>query len=127
MPNEELNTEVRIFKAALSIFQLYGYHGTTLQRIALKARVNKSAIHYYFRSKDKLYAKVTVNVIETILNADPNLAANQESLEKQKWFLITELYNNQTLFERILKVFYLDNWELRLNDIKNLLKIGESL
>ncbi len=127
MSNDELNTEIRIFKAALSIFQLYGYHGTTIQKIASKARVNKSTIHYYFRSKDKLYAKVAVNVIETILNADPNLPANQESLKKQKWFLITELYNNPTLFERILKEFYLDNWELTLNDIKNFLKIGESL
>ena len=58
MDNNELNTENKILEAANSIFMLYGYHGTTLQQIAVKANVHKSAIHYYFRSKEKLYSKV---------------------------------------------------------------------
>ena len=49
MSNIESNTEDKIFQAAHSIFLLYGYHGTTLQKIAFEAQVNKSAIHYYFR------------------------------------------------------------------------------
>ena len=58
MPNDNLSTEDLIFQAANNIFLLYGYHGTTLHQIAVMAGVNKSAIHYYFRSKEKLYGNV---------------------------------------------------------------------
>lgn len=62
MANNELNTEDKILQAANSIFLLFGYHGTTIRQIATKEDVNKAAIHYYFRSKKKLYLKVVENI-----------------------------------------------------------------
>lgn len=55
MPNDLQSTEDIILKAAQNIFILYGYHGTRLHQIADLAGIHKSAVHYYFRSKDKLY------------------------------------------------------------------------
>jgi AcrR family transcriptional regulator len=55
MKNNEISAEDRIFNVAYKIFLLFGYHGTTLQQIAMQAGVNKSAVHYYFRSKERLY------------------------------------------------------------------------
>ena len=64
MKNNEISTEDRILKGAYKIFLLFGYHGTTLQQIAMQAGVNKSAVHYYFRSKERLYAKVVKKVLD---------------------------------------------------------------
>lgn len=104
-------TEDRILDSAYKIFLLFGYHGTTMQQIANKACVNKSAVHYYFRSKEKLYTKVVKKVLDHILNTRVNNNTNQDGYEKQIWFLITEIYNNKILFERTLKAIYPVDWD----------------
>jgi len=101
-------TEDRILDSAYKIFLLFGYHGTTMQQIAIKAGVNKSAVHYYFRSKEKLYTKVVQKVLDHILNTKVNNNTNRKGFEKTTWFLITEVYNNKDLFERTLKELYPD-------------------
>lgn len=101
-------TEDRILDSAYKIFLLFGYHGTTMQQIAIKAGVNKSAVHYYFRSKEKLYTKVVKKVLDHTLNTKANNNTNRKGFEKPTWFLITELYNNKNLFERTLKELYPD-------------------
>ncbi|MFA6402513.1 MAG: TetR/AcrR family transcriptional regulator [Salinivirgaceae bacterium] len=120
--NDLQSTEDKILKAAQNIFILYGYHGTKLHQIADLAEINKSAVHYYFRSKDKLYGKVVSRVIENILKENNNLPTNQNPIEKQRWFLFTELYNNQNRFEQALKELYLNDWDKKLNDVKELLE-----
>ncbi|MDA3868230.1 MAG: TetR/AcrR family transcriptional regulator [Salinivirgaceae bacterium] len=127
MANTELSTEDKIFKAANNILLLYGYHGTTMQKIAILAGVHKSEIHYYFRSKEKLYIRVVKSVIENFLDSCTDLIPNQVIIEQQRWFLFTELYNNQDLFEKSLKEIYLNDWNKKLNDIKKLLKTGETI
>jgi len=114
MSNGELSSEKLIFQAANNIFLLYGYHGTTLYQIAIQACVHKSAIHYYFRSKEKLYFHVVRNVLDQFLAN----GTNHELIKKQKWFLFTELYNNQKLFEKSLKELYLNDWNIKLMEIK---------
>jgi len=101
---------------------LYGYHGTTLQQIANKAAVNKAAIHYYFRSKERLYVKVVNNVIDDILKTKNGLISNQEIIEQQRWFLYTEMYNNKILFESTLIELYANEWNAIRNDIRDLLE-----
>ena len=54
----ELDTEERIFEAALEIFSQKGKDGARMQEIADEAGINKAMLHYYFRSKDKLYEAV---------------------------------------------------------------------
>jgi AcrR family transcriptional regulator len=104
-------TEDRILDSAYKIFLLFGYHGTTLQQIAIKAGVNKSAVHYYFRSKERLYTKVVKKVLYLILNTKANNNTNREGFEKPTWFLVSELYNNRNLFEETLKEIYPNDWD----------------
>lgn len=52
------DTEERIFKAALCVFARKGKEGARMQEIADAAAINKAMLHYYFRSKDKLYEEV---------------------------------------------------------------------
>jgi TetR/AcrR family transcriptional regulator len=59
MNDENLSpTEQKIFDAARQVFQTKGLEGARMQEIADKASINKSMLHYYYRSKDKLFEKV---------------------------------------------------------------------
>jgi len=123
MAKIELNTEAKILDAANSIFLLFGYHGTTLQQIADLAGIHKSAIHYYYRSKERLYFQVVNGVLDDILKTENVLISNQKVYERQRWFLFTEMYNNQICFEKTIKELYLNDWDKKLNEIKELAKI----
>jgi AcrR family transcriptional regulator len=126
MANNELNTEAKILEAANSMFLLFGYHGTTIRLIADKAVVNTAAIHYYFRSKERLYLKVVENVLDLIINTEFPFIANSKRSEEHRWFLFTELYNNNELFERTLKELYPEDWDRNLSEIKKWLDVSTS-
>jgi TetR/AcrR family transcriptional regulator len=51
-------TESVIFQAAIKVFQKKGLAGARMQEIADEAGINKSMLHYYFRSKEKLFLEV---------------------------------------------------------------------
>ena len=51
----EISTEERIKKAAKKIFTEKGLAGARMQDIADHAGINKAMLHYYFRSKQKLF------------------------------------------------------------------------
>lgn len=51
-------TEQRILAAAKKIFLSKGLDGARMQDIADEAGINKAMLHYYFRSKDKLFETI---------------------------------------------------------------------
>jgi len=55
---EKINTEEKILDAAKEVFTEEGKAGAKMQMIADRAGINKSLLHYYYRSKDKLFAAV---------------------------------------------------------------------
>lgn len=67
---EEINntdTEEKILEAAKKIFIDKGLSGARMQEIADEAKINKSLLHYYYRTKDKLFMAVFNTVAEKIL------------------------------------------------------------
>lgn len=118
MAVNDVTTENKILEAANSVFLLYGYHGTKLHQIADLAGIHKSAVHYYFRSKDILYGKVVSFVIENILKENNKFTTNQKLIEVHQWFIFTELYNNKNLFENVLKELYIVDWSEKLTELK---------
>ncbi len=58
MTEKEQDTEELIFEAACRVFQQKGYDGARMQEIADEADINKSMLHYYYRSKEKLFQMV---------------------------------------------------------------------
>jgi TetR/AcrR family transcriptional regulator len=55
MTGQELTTEKTILEAAKKVFLDKGFDGARMQQIADEAGINKALLHYYFRSKDKLF------------------------------------------------------------------------
>jgi AcrR family transcriptional regulator len=125
MINRIAKSEDRILDSAYKIFLLFGYHGTTLQQIAIEAGVNKSAVHYYYRSKEKLYTKVVKKVLDLYFDTNIEINTTRKGLEKPTWFLVSELYNNKNLFEETLKEIYPDDWDGKLNSIMRWLEFKE--
>jgi AcrR family transcriptional regulator len=58
MTQIEKNTENQILEAAKKVFLEKGMAGARMQEIADAAGINKSLLHYYYRSKDKLFLAV---------------------------------------------------------------------
>lgn len=56
MTDKEKQTEEKIMDAAKEVFIEKGMAGARMQEIADKAGINKSLLHYYFRSKEKLFS-----------------------------------------------------------------------
>lgn len=74
---QEEAAEERILRAAMDVFVEKGRHGARMQEIADRAGINKALLHYYFRNKEKLYARVfelliwdNISGIQTLLNKD---------------------------------------------------------
>ena len=94
-------TEQHILDAAKKVFIKRGFSGTRTQEIADEAGINKSLLHYYFRSKDKLFKAIF-----------------QEALGEIEREILTILDSDLELFEKI-RFFFLkyisDRKSTRLN------------
>lgn len=64
------NTEEKILLAAQIVFIQKGMDGARMQEIADEAGINKALLHYYFRTKEKLFNAIFKNVFSKIL---PNI------------------------------------------------------
>jgi AcrR family transcriptional regulator len=67
MSEVEINTEQKILEAAKKVFTLKGKGGARMQEIADEAGINKALLHYYYRSKDKLFEAVFIDAFFTMI------------------------------------------------------------
>jgi AcrR family transcriptional regulator len=64
---KDLSTEEKILSAAKKVFLAKGMDGARMQDIADEAGINKALLHYYFRSKDKLFEQIFLEVASSFL------------------------------------------------------------
>lgn len=84
------NTEDKIVKAAKTIFIRKGMDGARMQEIANEAGINKALLHYYFRSKQKLFEAIFVNLLTQIFpNITTTLLSEKPIEEKISQFIET--------------------------------------
>jgi AcrR family transcriptional regulator len=78
MADKDLKTEEKILEAAADEFLLKGKSGARMQEIANNAGINKALLHYYYRSKDKLFESVFTVVIKKLLLSKVNKIIEEE-------------------------------------------------
>jgi TetR/AcrR family transcriptional regulator len=66
LPSREDGTEKKILAAARKEFIAKGIDGARMNVIAVTADVNKALLHYYFRSKEKLYQTVLQDILGSV-------------------------------------------------------------
>lgn len=95
----EENTEVKILEAARKVFERMGYYGARMQDIADEAQINKAMLHYYYRSKEKLFERILDDAIKSVLGIISQILNIEMSLEdKIRFFIKTYIefiQNNQ--------------------------------
>lgn len=102
MVKTDKQTEEQIFEAAERVFTNKGLHGARMQEIADEAGINKALLHYYFRSKDKLFEavfnntfkKFFPNVLNTLMDEKMSL---EQKIEKIVVSYIDEFKNKPSL------------------------------
>lgn len=123
MTEKEKLTEERIFDAATEIFLERGMDGARMQEIADLAGINKSLLHYYYRSKDRLFDAVFEKVANRMFARfspllDPGLTFEEKIrfffrehigfLEKNPRlpsFLLNEINRNPERMKKIIRRF----------------------
>ena len=85
--NTTTATEEKILQAAKLIFVRDGFQGARMEDIAKEAGVNKALLHYYFRSKQKLFEQIFAQLkdkflprLNLILTTNASVMENIESL-----------------------------------------------
>jgi len=98
------NTEVEILDAAKKVFIEKGMAGARMQEIADEAGINKSLLHYYYRSKDKLFLAVfRFAVLQFFPGIQEMLTSNMPFEEKIRRFV--ESYINILLEHPFVPMF----------------------
>lgn len=82
-PSTPDSTEQKIFDAAHEVFVQKGMDGAKMQEIADKAGINKALLHYYYRSKEKLYEAVAKAVLSRAAPLVGNLIESDRPLEEE--------------------------------------------
>ena len=142
MPDDNKESEQQIFEAAQRVFQRSGYTGARMQEIADEAGINKSMLHYYYRSKDQLFQKVFQEgvkqffpVIFKVLNSDMGFVPKIEALVdtyytmfKQKphlpSFIIHEMNQHPARFKEFIQSLSVQIPERFIKQIRSEMEAG---
>ena len=90
MVNTNQNTKERILEAAKTIFHRKGFEGARMQEIADEAGINKSLLHYYFRSKENLFSAVFRSAFREIFTKLFMTAGSDDPFEEKIQKLVNE-------------------------------------
>ena len=89
MANQQGNdVETRILEAATTVFIHKGLSGASMQDIADEAGISRTSLHYYYRSKDKLFDTVFEHVVGALISQQRYVInADMPLIEKMKLFV----------------------------------------
>src|SRR5881394_2478863 len=86
----DADTESRILDAAHRVFVRRGTAGARMQDIADEAGVNKALLHYYFRSKEKLFEKIFTELSQHFFPKLVKIFESDESLFRKIELFVAE-------------------------------------
>lgn len=89
MENDKLTEDI-IFEAATNVFEENGLAGARMQKIADRAGINKSLLHYYYRTKDHLFDAVFAKLAKKIFTRFTPLFEENLSLEEKIRYFFRE-------------------------------------
>lgn len=113
-------TEEKILLSAKKVFYQKGLKGARMQEIADDAGVNKAMLHYYFRSKEKLFDKVFEQSVKSVTPMLMNVFLEESDLNTKIAHLV------DMLIDLFLQEPYLSNFivnELSQNPEKLFLNV----
>ena len=116
------DTEQKILEAAQEVFLNKGMEGSRMQEIADEAGINKALLHYYFRSKEKLFMEVIKSHVGDFIPKVFNILWEDLPIDKKikkfadeyisfimqnpnlPWFFINVLHQNPEMILSVIKI-----------------------
>jgi TetR/AcrR family transcriptional regulator len=123
MSTKDLNTEEQILEASKKVFIRKGFDGARMQEIADEAGINKSLLHYYYRSKDKLFEGVFKEAFRKFIPAVGNIFNTEGDLfEKIK--KIIDVYIDMLIVNPYIPIFILNEINRNPEKILQMIKLS---
>src|SRR3954463_12293790 len=105
---KDLSTEEKILNAAKKVFLTKGMDGARMQDIADEAGINKALLHYYFRSKDKLFEQIFMEVASAFLPRIFTILEASDTTLFEKIELFCHEYISQEIKTPYVPIFILN-------------------
>jgi AcrR family transcriptional regulator len=119
MTEQESNTQKLILEAAKKVFLSKGLDGARMQEIADEAGINKALLHYYFRSKDKLFDAIFEDVFQQFLPKVSLLIFSDKPFIEKIWAFV-DTYLDVLLKNPLVPIFILHELSRNPERIVNL-------
>jgi TetR/AcrR family transcriptional regulator len=126
---ENNNIEEKIISVAREVFIEKGFEGASMSDIAARVGINRPTLHYYYRTKDKMFQAVFISIIhsftpkiqdmvikdnipfenkiEKVIDIYLEVALNNPYLPL---FIIREVNRNAKSFVEALRTIYIENF-----------------
>ena len=103
------DTEQKILQAAREVFLEKGHDGARMQEIADNAGINKALLHYYFRSKQKLFRTIFKRELQSMLGSIFGLISPSDDFEQFLEKFISGYLENVSSRKNIMRFIL---WEI---------------
>lgn len=121
MTKKKFNTEENILKEARKVFMQNGYDGTSMQMIADAAGINKSLLHYYYRSKERLFGQVFSSVFSQFLPRMGEIFMSEASFE-DKIHAFVDNYINVFMEHPLIPIFVMQELSKNPENLADLMR-----
>lgn len=116
--------ENKIIDAARAVFIEKGYSETSMSEIAARVGINRPGLHYYFRTKDKMFQAVFGNIVSSVVPKVFEALMQREKSIAERIECIVDAYYKLFLENPRLPMFMLRELnrdpELLINTISSL-------
>lgn len=111
-------TQEKILEAATQVFSEKGFYGARVDEIAVRAKVNKAMLYYYFDNKEKLLAELIKRFREETSKVLGSLAKNIDwDDEEQTDKFSEELFNYMEVKKDILRIIIIESLKASSSDV----------
>ena len=117
------NLEEKIIEAAKDLFVRKGFEQTSMSDIAQAVEINRSTLHYYFRTKEKMFQAVFGSIVMSFLPRI-QLIFDEEATFMEKLSKVLDEYFSIFMTNPFLPKFILSEIQ---RDVDQLLNVGRVL
>lgn len=87
----KIRNEEKILEAALKLFSAFGFHGTTMEKIAELADMSQPNLHNYFKTKADLYEAVLNDILTVWVDPLGNLDVDGDPEAELRRYIVKKV------------------------------------
>lgn len=110
---KDLEKRQRILNAAKQLFLQHGYHGSSMNQIALEAGVTKLTVYNHFQDKATLFSCAVEETCEAILQESPKVLQPDSDFQQELYQICLRSFNIANLPEALKLDLLISNWPMK--------------